>query len=37
MKRFEHQVAVISGGAEGLGKGIANRVASEGQLLLCSM
>jgi len=30
MKRFENQIAVISGGAEGLGKGIAERIASEG-------
>ena len=30
MKRFENQVAIISGGAEGLGKGIALRIASEG-------
>jgi len=30
MKRFENQVAVISGGAEGLGFGIAERIASEG-------
>jgi 3-oxoacyl-[acyl-carrier protein] reductase len=30
MKRFENQSAVITGGAEGLGKGIANRIASEG-------
>jgi len=30
MKRFEGQVAVISGGADGLGKGIAERIASEG-------
>jgi 3-oxoacyl-[acyl-carrier protein] reductase len=30
MKRFENQVAVISGGAEGLGFGIAERLASEG-------
>ena len=29
-KRFENQVAVISGGADGLGKGIANRIATEG-------
>ena len=29
-QRFENQVAVISGGAEGLGKGIATRLASEG-------
>lgn len=29
-KRFENQVAVISGGADGLGKGIALRIASEG-------
>lgn len=28
--RFENQVAVISGGADGLGKGIANRIATEG-------
>lgn len=30
MKRFEDQVAVVSGGAGGLGKGIAERIASEG-------
>jgi NAD(P)-dependent dehydrogenase (short-subunit alcohol dehydrogenase family) len=30
MKRFENQVAIISGGADGLGKGIAERIASEG-------
>ncbi|MDP4283648.1 MAG: SDR family NAD(P)-dependent oxidoreductase [Bacteroidota bacterium] len=30
MKRFENQVAVISGGADGLGKGIGERIASEG-------
>jgi 2-dehydro-3-deoxy-L-rhamnonate dehydrogenase (NAD+) len=30
MKRFEGQVAVISGGADGLGKAIAGRIASEG-------
>src|ERR1041384_5983403 len=30
MERFKNQVAVISGGAEGLGKGIADRLASEG-------
>jgi len=29
-KRFENQIAVISGGAEGLGKGIADRIAAEG-------
>lgn len=28
--RFENQVAIISGGAEGIGKGIAHRIASEG-------
>lgn len=28
--RFDNQVAVISGGADGLGKGIAHRIASEG-------
>ncbi len=30
MKRFKGQVAVISGAADGLGKSIANRIASEG-------
>lgn len=30
MKRFENQVAVISGGADGIGKGIADRLLSEG-------
>jgi len=30
MKRFENEVAIISGGADGLGKGIAWRIASEG-------
>jgi NAD(P)-dependent dehydrogenase (short-subunit alcohol dehydrogenase family) len=30
MKRFEEQVAVITGGADGLGKAIAARIASEG-------
>lgn len=30
MKRFENQVAVISGGADGLGFGIAERIACEG-------
>lgn len=30
MKRFEGQVAVITGGADGLGLGIAERIASEG-------
>ena len=30
MKRFENQVAVISGGADGLGKAIAQRIAFEG-------
>jgi len=30
MKRFEGQSAIITGGAEGLGKGIAERIASEG-------
>jgi 3-oxoacyl-[acyl-carrier protein] reductase len=29
MERFKNQVAVVSGGAEGLGKGIADRLASE--------
>jgi 3-oxoacyl-[acyl-carrier protein] reductase len=33
MKRFENQVAVISGGADGLGKGIAERIASEGGIV----
>ena len=30
MKRFESQSAIITGGAEGLGRGIAERIASEG-------
>lgn len=30
MKRFENQVAIVSGGAEGIGKGIADRLLSEG-------
>jgi 3-oxoacyl-[acyl-carrier protein] reductase len=30
MGRFENQVAIITGAAEGLGKGIAERIASEG-------
>ena len=30
MKRFEGQVAIITGGADGLGKAIAERIASEG-------
>jgi len=30
MRRFENQVAIITGAAEGLGKGIAERIASEG-------
>jgi NAD(P)-dependent dehydrogenase (short-subunit alcohol dehydrogenase family) len=30
MRRFENQVAIISGGAEGLGKGVAERIAEEG-------
>ncbi len=29
-KRFVNQVAIITGGADGLGKGIAYRIASEG-------
>ncbi|HEX7755090.1 MAG TPA: SDR family NAD(P)-dependent oxidoreductase [Niabella sp.] len=29
-KRFEQQTAIITGGAEGLGKGIAKRIAEEG-------
>jgi NAD(P)-dependent dehydrogenase (short-subunit alcohol dehydrogenase family) len=30
MERFKNQVAVVSGGAEGLGRGIADRLATEG-------
>src|SRR6187455_3322339 len=30
MKRFKDQSAIITGGAEGLGRGIAERIASEG-------
>jgi 3-oxoacyl-[acyl-carrier protein] reductase len=34
MNRFNDQIAVISGGADGLGKGIAQRIASEGGLVV---
>jgi 3-oxoacyl-[acyl-carrier protein] reductase len=30
MRRFENQIAIVTGGATGLGKGIAQRLASEG-------
>src|ERR1051325_8294948 len=33
MSRFENQVAIITGAAEGLGKGIASRLGSEGGVL----
>ncbi|HEX5554754.1 MAG TPA: SDR family NAD(P)-dependent oxidoreductase [Chitinophagaceae bacterium] len=34
MKRFVDQVAIISGGADGLGKNIARRIASEGGTII---
>lgn len=34
MKRFENQVGVISGGADGIGKGIADRLLSEGATIV---
>lgn len=34
MRRFENQVAIISGGAEGIGKGIADRLLSEGAKII---
>src|SRR5436305_8177429 len=34
MRRFEEQIAIITGGADGLGKGIAERIASEGGKLV---
>lgn len=34
MNRFNDQIAVISGGADGLGKGIAQRIASEGGFVI---
>ncbi len=33
-QRFEGQIAVITGGADGIGKGIARRLASEGALVI---
>jgi len=33
-KRFEHQVALVSGGADGLGKAIGSRLAAEGATVI---
>ncbi|HEX7200699.1 MAG TPA: SDR family NAD(P)-dependent oxidoreductase, partial [Dongiaceae bacterium] len=35
MHRFENRVAVVSGAAQGIGKAVAERLASEGATVAC--